>query len=99
MSATVTTERMKYCGPFDPTARQAKHQPDCDGCGDPSEIIWKDDLRNSDTWFYQKCKTCGGYVCGGCYDELPDGTPECHRCYSYTVRAERAEALNREGTR
>ena len=36
---------------------RAKYQPLCDAeaCSEPAAIDWKDDPRNSDTWFYSEC--------------------------------------------
>jgi hypothetical protein len=45
--------------------RRAKHQPLCGevDCTEPAEVEWKDDHRNSDTWFYKDCEVCEQYYC------------------------------------
>ena len=73
----------QHCGPFDHTKKQAKHQPICESgdCDAPAEIIWKDDPRNSDTWFYRRCDVCDEFLCPDCHDEGEDATL-CIACLS-----------------
>ena len=80
LEADTARQHQDVCGPFDRTKKQAKHQPSCD-CGAPAEIIWKDDLRNSDTWFYQQCVDCDADVCPDCYATDND-EPVCDTCYA-----------------
>ena len=61
-----------YTGPFEQQTRCAKHQPVCNECDKPAEILWKDNLDQSDTWFYQQCIKCDSHLCHDCYDVIDD---------------------------
>ena len=73
----------QHCGPFETSTRCAKHQPECD-CGKPSEIIYKDNVRDSDTWFYRECEDCLRHLCETCGDREPDSL--CDDCANERVR-------------
>jgi len=56
-----------YTGPFPQTTTCAKYQNMCYDCGEfAAQIIWKDDLRNSDTWLFAQCDTCLSEFCEDC---------------------------------
>lgn len=54
---------------------RAKHQPECEECGAPAGIDWKDDPRDSSTWCYTECRLCGSHLCPDCGAE-----GECITC-------------------
>lgn len=70
-----------HTGPFEKTTRCAKHQVMCYDCGEfAAGIIWKDDVRNSDTWFYLTCDRCDAELCADCIDTNDDGDAICYTC-------------------
>lgn len=58
-------------------ARCAKHQPRCSvvDCGAPAKVDWKDDPRDSDTWFFVECEYCEAVFCETHVDENPEVEP------------------------
>ena len=64
------------CGPFNPNAKKAKHQPRCDGgnCKHPAEVIYKLVPTNSAEWFFAECDSCHVYLCADHKIETDDGT-------------------------
>ena len=82
-----------------------KYQPECsvEGCTDGAQIEWKDDRRNSDTWFYSDCDTCWFYFCEYHHpkhtekDEHPEllGMDVCLDCLADREIRERIQCENR----
>jgi len=76
-----------HTGPFEKTTKCAKHQNMCNDCGEfAAMIIWKDDLRNSDTWFFANCDDCDHDYCEDCIEDNDDGTATCHTCFEAKIR-------------
>lgn len=74
-------------GPFEQTETCAKHQPRCE-CGKPAGIIWKDDTRNSDTWFFSECASCEDPLCHDCQTQNDEDETVCITCLSEECRKE-----------
>jgi len=71
-----------HTGPFPKTKACAKHQSMCCGCGKyATQIVWKDDLRDSNTWFFAECSTCLSEFCEDCITDNGDGTATCDSCF------------------
>ena len=59
-----------HTGPFEKSKQCAKYQVMCSDCGEfAAKISWKDDVRNSNTWFFATCDVCDGEFCEDCIDE------------------------------
>jgi len=62
-----------HTGPFPKTTTTAKHQPICSDCGNyAASISWKDNVRNSNTWFFAECSICEQAFCEDCIDVTED---------------------------
>lgn len=80
-----------HTGPFEKTAQCAKHQVMCDDCGEfAAKIIWKDSVRDSNTWFFENCDTCDHDFCEDCIMDNGDGTATCHTCFESALRRQGA---------
>lgn len=76
-----------HTGPFEKTTRCAKYQVMCNDCGEfAAKIIWKDDLRDSNTWFFETCESCDQAYCEDCIEDNENGTATCHTCFEAALR-------------
>lgn len=80
-----------HTGPFPKTTTHAKHQSMCGDCGEfAAQIIWKDLLHNSDTWFFASCDVCETELCADCVmvDDEEEGTNICQCCFEQRLHKE-----------
>ncbi len=81
-----------HTGPFPKTKRCAKHQLMCGDCGEyAAKISWKDDVRDSNTWFFAECDVCENVFCEDCIDE-GDERSTCYTC----IESEVIKSLNQK---